>query len=160
MGYHKILSYLLLAIHGRVAYQSPRLFTYKTLFGIFKGHWSSQSLEHLNNELMLPSAVILESEPLSTAHTGVVTMLWLLQWSKDIRKAFLKLNHCSLDKTPIIYEVRGWGSISSQARSKVAVLKAPVFLPNSMTKINSRYHHSLQTFPTWVTQIKHRSHVE
>lgn len=81
--YHKILSYLLLAIHAEVVYQSPGLFMYK-IFGIFKGHGSSLSLGGLNNELMLPSAVILESEPLSTALTALVTMLRLLQWSKDI----------------------------------------------------------------------------
>lgn len=96
--YHKILSPLLLAIHAKVAYENPGLFAYKILFGIFKGHWPSLSLEGLNAELMLPSAVILEPELLSTALTAVVTMLWSLQRSKDIRKSFPKLNYCSLEK--------------------------------------------------------------
>lgn len=165
---HKILSYLLLAIHAEVVYQSPGLFMYK-IFGIFKGHGSSLSLGGLNNELMLPSAVILESEPLSTALTALVTMLRLLQWWKDIRKAFFKLNCFAWKKNPNIDEVWEWGTncysglkqkqdtFFFQARRKADMLKTPLFLPTCMTKINSRYQHSLQTFSTWLTERKHRS---
>lgn len=76
---------------------SPGWFTYKKQFWIVKGHWCSLVWWGLNGELMLPSAVTLDSkDPISLA--ALVAMLWLLWRSKDTAKAFLKLISFSSEK--------------------------------------------------------------